>query len=190
MYADDTQMYITCRRGEAPIAELEECVEEIRVWMRDNIFALNDSITEVIKFSPEFGDASPKLAGAVRIDDVVVSSSTTDRDLAVILDAAGTISAHLANLCKSTSFALWKIGKIRNILSRKSAEKLIHAFVTSRLDYCNSLLFGLADHEIKKLQLIQNYAARNIARTKKFYHITPVLKTFTIYSSSRNTGYR
>ena len=50
-----------------------------------------------------------------------------------------------------------------------------HAFVTSRLDNCNSILYGLPDKELNKLQRIQNAAARLVSLTKKRDHITPVL---------------
>ena len=59
---------------------------------------------------------------------------------------------------------------------KKSTKTLIHAYVTLRLDYCNSLLFGLPEYLIKKLQRVQNAAARLVTRTKKFDNITPVLK--------------
>ena len=72
--------------------------------------------------------------------------------------------------------ALWKIGKIRYLLDENSAEKLIHAFVTSRLDYCNSLLSGISNYHLKKLQIIQNSAARLVTRTKRRESITPVLQ--------------
>ena len=53
---------------------------------------------------------------------------------------------------------------------------IIHAFVTSKLDYCNSLLSGITDELLAKLQKIQNTAARIVTKTRKFEHITPVLK--------------
>ena len=65
--------------------------------------------------------------------------------------------------------------KIRPILSQKDAEKLVHAFVTSRLDYCNSILSGCTNKLLKSLQLIQNAAAHVLTGTKKRDHITPVL---------------
>ena len=61
------------------------------------------------------------------------------------------------------------------MLSVHDAEKLVHAFVTSRLDYCNALLSGCANVSLKPLQLVQSAAARIVTTTKCFEHITPVL---------------
>ena len=61
------------------------------------------------------------------------------------------------------------------MLSLHNAGKLLHAFVTSRLDYCNALLSGCAHSTLKGLQLIQNAAARILTRTRRFEHISPVL---------------
>ncbi|KAI5099638.1 hypothetical protein C0J45_10190, partial [Silurus meridionalis] len=72
-------------------------------------------------------------------------------------------------------FHLRNIAKIRNMMSLQDAEKLVHAFVTSRLDYCNALLSGCASKCINKLQLVQNAAARVLTRSRKYDHITPVL---------------
>ena len=84
---------------------------------------------------------------------------------------------HVSNICKSASFSLYKIGRIRRFLDRATTESLIHSFVTSRLDYCNSLLLGVDDQHISRLQSIQNSAARMITLSKKYDHITPVLKS-------------
>ena len=76
----------------------------------------------------------------------------------------------------SASFALRKIGKIRNYLDKSTTEQLIHAFVSSRLDSNNILLAGLPSKDISKLQRIQNSAARLVSRSKKRAHITPILQ--------------
>ena len=84
------------------------------------------------------------------------------------------MSNHILKLCQCASFALHRIGRISNVLDRSNTERLVHAFVTSRLDYCNSLLFGIEDKYLCKLQLLQNSAARLVTRTKMHEHITPV----------------
>ena len=73
----------------------------------------------------------------------------------------------------NTSFC-YNTKRILKHLSLKSTETLIHAFVSSRLDYCNSLLYGLSQAQIDKIQRVQNAAARLIFKQPKFSHITPV----------------
>ena len=72
------------------------------------------------------------------------------------------------------------LGRIRNYLEEKSTETLIHAFITCRIDQCNSLLNGLPDSHIAKLQRIQNSAARLVIRTRFHDHITHVLQKLPV----------
>ena len=65
---------------------------------------------------------------------------------------------------------------MRNSLTIDAAKALVNAFISSRLDYCNSLLAGVGEGLLSKLQSIQNAAARFITRTRKFEHISPVLR--------------
>ena len=74
-----------------------------------------------------------------------------------------------------TSVPLYNIGRIRCYLSKSAAEQLVHAFITSKLDYCNALLCCVPSLLTQKLQRIQNAAARIITRTSRLAHITPVL---------------
>ena len=60
-------------------------------------------------------------------------------------------------------------------MSLDDAKTLIHAFVFSRLDYCNALFSGLPKKTTDRLQLVQNAAARVLTKTKLREHITPVL---------------
>ena len=82
---------------------------------------------------------------------------------------------HINSLCKTTSYHLRNIARIRHLLSKESTEILVHAFVVSKLDYCNALLYGLPQCVIKKLQLVQNSNARLITCSTKYDHTTPLL---------------
>ena len=70
---------------------------------------------------------------------------------------------------------LRQVMKIRSFLSSADLEKVIHAFLSSRLDYCNTLYSGISRRNIQRLQLIQNAAARFLTCTKRHDHITPIL---------------
>ncbi len=63
------------------------------------------------------------------------------------------------------------------MLSMSNVEMLIHAFMTSRLNFSNALLGGCSARLIKKLQMVQNAAARVLPRTRKYDHISPVMST-------------
>ena len=84
------------------------------------------------------------------------------------------MTTQVNNICESASLAIRNIGKIRNYLDQPTAEKLVHVFVTCRIDFCNSLRFGLSKNELDKLQRILNAAAR-ITKTRKFRNISLVL---------------
>ena len=66
---------------------------------------------------------------------------------------------------------------MKPILSRLDLEKLIHAFITTRLDYCNSLYIGISQASLARLQLVQNSAAGLLAQTRRREHITPILSS-------------
>ncbi len=69
------------------------------------------------------------------------------------------------------------IVKLRNMLSVSDAEKLVHAFMTSRLDYCNALLGGCPASSINKLQIVQNNVARVLTGSRNYDHITQILQS-------------
>ena len=71
---------------------------------------------------------------------------------------------------------LHHISRIRSFLTDEAAASLVRSLIFSRIDYANSLLFGLPDCLLSKLQMVQNNAARLVMRRQKSDHITPLLK--------------
>ncbi len=93
--------------------------------------------------------------------------------MGVILDSNLSFQKHISNVTKTAFFHLRNIVKLQNMLPVSDAEKLVHAFMTSRLDYCNALPAS----SINKLQIEQNAAARVLTRSRKYDHITPILQS-------------
>ena len=105
---------------------------------------------------------------SVRVGDMQVSPSSKVRDLGVVFDQYLTFHDHISGICKSTHF--------RNLLTFDATAQIIHALITSRLDFCNSILYNLPNKQIERLQRIQNQAARMLKRIPRRNHITPVLR--------------
>ena len=82
------------------------------------------------------------------------------KNLGVILDSELNFKSHIMNVTKIAFYHLRNIAKVWPFLSQADTERLIHAFITSRLDYCNAFLSGLSKEAIGKLQKVQNSAAR------------------------------
>ncbi len=108
------------------------------------------------------------------VDDCQILPSIQARNLGGIFDAQLTFNTHFKNVTKIAFYHLRNIARIRPFLSMPDAERLIHAFITSRLDYCNSLFEGLPANLIKRHQYVQNSAARVLTYTPSHSHITPV----------------
>ena len=82
---------------------------------------------------------------------------------------------HINTVVRSCFFHLWRLRSVRRILGAEVTASLVSAFVTTRLDYCNSILAGLPQSTIDPLQRVQNAAARLVAGAGTRDHITPVL---------------
>ena len=112
--------------------------------------------------------------------------SSHARNIGAIFDTTMSMLPHVNSFGKSAFYHLRTISRIRKYLSTQTTEILIHAFVTSKLNHCNSLLYNVPKNVIKKLQSVQNAAARLITRSRKCD--TQFLIT-SLPSSSIFTGY-
>ena len=173
IYADDTQLYLILypSKRSGGLSRLERCIQDVKSWAVSNKLMLNDSKTEVIHMSSRFVKTSP--FPSLKIGDSIINASVSARDLGVIFDSRLDMKEHLKSVTTSASFAIYKIAQICKYLDSKATERLVHAFVSSRLDCCNSLhLYSsafqsviLQSCSVSRIQLQDWSRGQNIATT-------------------------
>ena len=119
---------------------------------------------------------------SLHVGDVEVSPVGVVRNLGTWLDENRNMVTHINKTCKASCFHLYNIRRIRKFLTKEATEALVHALIMGRVDYCNSLLFGLPSIHLSKLQRIQNSAALPVCSVSRYEHITPVLFFITLAS--------
>ena len=105
-----------------------------------------------------------------------MSSSSHVQNLGVIFHSTLSMTNHISTICRTAYMHLHNISRIQRYLTPEATKSLVHAFIMSRLDYGNALLAGRPLEHLKKLQRIQNIAARIITFTPRRDHITPILR--------------
>ena len=121
----------------------------------------------------------PHLAGVylnLSVGSDIIKPSTAVLDLGVFVDAELTFREHDRRVTSSCFFQLRRLRQIRKHVNRQVMKQLVHAFVISRLHYCNSILAGLPKGLISQLQRVQNSAARLVLGLQPRDHIKPVSK--------------
>ena len=97
----------------------------------------------------------------------------------VTIDCRLTMTDHVTAVVRTGYVYFW-LRQLRSVvqsLTSEAAESLVHAFVSCRLDYCNALLYSIADGQLQRLQSVQNAAARLVTGTRRTDYITPVLQS-------------
>ena len=176
-YADDCQIYISTPVSDASsaVTRLQECLCQVNAWMSSSRLRLNHKKTEVMWLGSR--QQLEKLSvQQVTVVSSPVTVSSSARDLGVIIDSQLSLSGHVSALCRSCYHQLRQLRPVTRSLSEVTVKTLVQAFVSCRLDYCNSLLYGMTDELFQRLQGIQNAAARLVTGTRRREHITPVLR--------------
>jgi hypothetical protein len=179
LYADDTQLYISfkhCNSADA-IQKLSATFSAINSWMTHNKLLLNPSKTEFLVIGTPGQRAKFKSLQSINLGNTIIKRSESAKNLGVIIDSDLSFTKHITNTCKTSYMHIRDIRRIRHMLPKHTAVALANALVSSRLDYCNSLYYGVSQENINKLQRVQNSLARAVTNTRKYDHITPVLKS-------------
>ena len=136
IFADDSQMYLAFNSCDRILAmeTLRSCINDIIIWNERNKLICNPGKTEIIHFSSRFIDNPPISAFTIGSTDIKLTDQV--RDLGVIFDSNLNFRSHINNICRASSLAVRiNIGRVRKYLSRSQVERLIHAFISSKLDY-------------------------------------------------------
>ena len=176
IYADDSQKYafFNLQDYASTVKEMETLVSDIRQWYDENLLMCNVPKTEVLLISSMYKPLSCTIP--ISVGNCVITPSAHVKDLGVILDKHLSMETHVNNTVKNAFLKIREISYYRKYLTEESAKTLMHAYVTSRVDYCNGLLYGLSNNLLRKLQSVLNTAARVVTMTRKYDSITPVLK--------------
>ncbi len=148
-YADDTQLYISRPDKASKWSKLTDYVKNIKDWKTNNFLLLNSD--KIFLIGPK-NSTQNLLDHNLQLDGCPVTFSTV-KNLGVILDSNLSLENHISHVKKIAFFYLRHIAKLRNMLSISDAEKLVHAFMTSRLDYCKALLGGCPASSIRPYQV-------------------------------------
>ena len=146
LYADDTQIYLSLRPSipfskNNCIAWIEKCIEEIGIWMTQNLLKLNSDKTEFILFGTQ-QQLSKVDDISVHIGSDTIKPTDHVRNLGFIMDSLLKNGSHVNKITSSCYCKLCDIARIRPSLDTKSSQLIVQALVLFNIDYCNSLLAG------------------------------------------------
>ena len=142
-----------------------------------NMLKLNDSKTELMLVTSKRTKHLHNLPTSITIGDAQIPFKQSVKNLGFTLDCHLTMNAHVSNIARTCYFELRRLASIRRFLTSTATATYVSAFVLSKIDYCNSLLFGATHDVTSHLQRIQNYAARVIFRLPMSSSITIHLKS-------------
>ena len=176
-YADDNNAYqsfsLNFQFG-LITQKLPYLMSEITKWMNCHFLKINPDKTEIILFLPTKLSNAPTINGTF-LGENCIRFSERVKNLGFVLDNFLTMEPHVNTVVSFCYKLISDVGRNRKLLSDEDTESLMHAIVSSRVDYCNSLLYGISKEVIYKLQKVQNAAARLISNRKKRESVRDVL---------------
>src|SRR6267154_1586189 len=172
------------------LSAFSSALDSLYHWFSSNRLSINPSKTEFLLIgTPQQRLKFSSISIAFRSS--ILSPTTHCRNLGVVFDGDLSFDKHISSICSSSFYHIRQLRQIRSVLDRPFAILLANALVSTKLDYCNSLLFGLPLHSIRRLQLVQNSLARVVVpSTRRFHPITPVLRSLHWLPISSRIDYK
>ena len=175
-YADDFQLHMSAPpdRISELLHSMQSCISDVKAWATAK---LNDSKTELMLVTSKRSKHLHNLPTSTSIGNAQIPFKQSVKNLGFTFDCHLKMIAHVSNIARTCYFELRRLASIRRFLTSTATATLVSAFVLSRIDYCNTLLFGSTHDVTSHLQRILNYAARVILRLPMSSSITIHLKS-------------
>ena len=177
-YADDTQLYIPFSPQDHThtLSLLSATLDSVHSWLSSNRLIVNPSKTEYLLVGSSHQRAKI-ISSSLAFKGNILLPSASVRNLGVTFDSDLSLTKHISSTCSSSYHIIRQLRQIRSSLDHNTSVLLANALVSSKLDFCNSLLYGLPQSSIHRLQLVQNSLARVVCPlVKRHDHITPTLR--------------
>ena len=192
LYADDTQLYISFSSSDSAcnLSILSDTLDSVHNWLTSNRLSVNPSKTEYLLIGTN-QQRSKVTNSSVVFQGNTLTPSNSVRNLGVIFDSHLTFHNHISNICSSSFYQIRHLRQIRSSLDTNSSIILANSLVSSKLDYCNSLFYGLPSTSLNRLQKVQNALARVVVPSvRRCHHITPTLRKLHWLPVSSRISYK
>ena len=177
-YADDNnarQSFALHFQYDVINLQLPALMDKIKNWMHSHFLKINPDKTEIIVFLPNSLKDENTINGTF-LDGDCIRFSHVVKNLGYNLDRHLSMESQVNSIVSHCFKLIGDVARIRDLLSDSDTVSLMHAIVSSRMDYCNSLFYGIEKRLIFKLQKVQNAAARLISKRRKCESVRDVLK--------------
>ena len=175
LYADDSQLYVSFASGNS--AATLNGLASVQSWISTTKLKLNADKTEFLLIGNERQRRKYLSMFPIELLGVKTNPAKSACNRGVIFDKNVTFRSHISLVCNSCFYYMRDLRRFPRHLDLKSAKLLATAFVSSCLDYCNSLLYGIGDIDLTKLQGVQNQLARMVTKSPPFIRSIPLLRS-------------
>ncbi len=176
IYADDTGIYHSISPTDieskhTTLSKIDTCIDKIKEFMILNKLKINDDKTIFMTIGTNYWTDNLNIK-SINIGNTEIESSNSAKNLGIIFDKELTLQEHVNYVCKKGFYHVKDLYSLRKFLNQKETNTAAHAFVTSILDYGNSLFYGISVNLTEKMQVLQNAAAKAVVKKRKFDHIS------------------
>ena len=152
--------------------EVPNCIAKLKKYMNQHYLKLNDGKTEIIVFGNSTFKGQLTINGTFLDSGKCIRFAESVKYLGVFFDSLLSFDKQITSIVSSSYASLRKISSMKKCVSKSDVETLVHAFISSKLDMCNSLYFGLPKKTPKKLQKVQNSAIRLVFNVRSRHPVS------------------